>query len=350
MAEPLRTAAIGLGWVAQARHIPAMRHSRRYELVGVIDRAPDRAAALARMIGCRRHAQTQDLASIAWLDEVDAVTVATPPGSHCQMVCQALALGKHVITEKPFAGSVDEGERMIAAADEAGRQLAVVHNFQFARSTRRLLRDIESGRLGAITGLSAIQLGNPNRRLPIWYEELPLGLFYDESPHLLYLLRRIAGALSLAKAVTVPSTRGLATPARVDAWFRSAGGYPITLACNFESPVSEWHLMVFGEKRLGIVDVFRDIYVSLPNDGRHGTMNVIRTSAAATAQHWLQHLTSGLPHLTGRLLYGNDEVFDRFARAAQGETDAIDPIGAPAALEVLKLQHAIIDSHESIQP
>ena len=37
MTAPLRTAAIGLGWVACARHIPAIKRNKRYELVGVID-------------------------------------------------------------------------------------------------------------------------------------------------------------------------------------------------------------------------------------------------------------------------------------------------------------------------
>src|SRR4051812_11239784 len=310
MTAPLRTAAIGLGWVACARHIPAMKRNKSYELVGVIDRRPGRAAEVAAKIGCRHHGETGDLSSLDWLRDVDAVTVATAPSSHCDIVCQALALGKHVITEKPFASTVAEGEAMVAAAHANDRCLAVVHNFQFARSTRRLLRDLESGKIGRITGISAIQLGNPRRRLPTWYEELPLGLFYDESPHLLYLLRRLAGQLSLAKAVVVPSSTGLRTPARIDAWFRAEQAYPITLSCNFESPVSEWHLMVFGEKRLAIVDVFRDIYLSMPNDGEHDTGRVLRTSIAATGQHWYQHFVSGIPHLRGKLAYGNDEVFE----------------------------------------
>jgi scyllo-inositol 2-dehydrogenase (NADP+) len=104
--------------------------------------------------------------------------------------------------------------------------------------------------------------------------------------------------------------------------------------------------MVFGEKRLAIVDVFRDIYISLPNDGAHGTAKVLRTSVVATAQHWWQHVTSGIPHLTGRLAYGNDEVFARFGRAISGDPAALDPISGTRALGVLKLQHEIISRQE----
>ncbi|MFD2578015.1 hypothetical protein ACFSTD_04005 [Novosphingobium colocasiae] len=44
-----------------------------------------------------------------------------------------------------------------------------------------------------------------------------------------------------------------------------------------------------------MVDVFRDIYLRLRNDGAHGTADVIRTSLSATAQHWWQHIASGIP-------------------------------------------------------
>ena len=84
-------------------------------------------------------------------------------------------------------------------------------------------------------GVRAIQLGNPERRLPEWFEQLPLGLFYDESPHLLYLLRSVVGRMTLAKAVTAESQSGHATPDQIDAWFEADGAdYPITLSCKFE--------------------------------------------------------------------------------------------------------------------
>ena len=349
MPSPLRVAAVGLGWVCTHRHLPVMAADPRFEVVGVIDRAPGRAQALAKQNGYARHAEAGSLREVSWLDEVDAITVATAPMGHHALIREAVQLGKHVLTEKPFTMTVAEGEELLRLAEAGDRRLAIVHNFQFARSTRRLLKSIESGELGDIRAINAVQFGNPRRRLPTWYEELPLGLFYDESPHLLYLLRRLAGPIELRRSIVLPSTEGLNTPARIDAYFSSPElDRPITLHCNFESPVSEWSVMVFGSKRLGIVDVFRDIYLSLPNDEAHDTARVLRTSLSATAQHWLQHVTSGLPHLRGRLFYGNEEVFDRFVRAAQGERDALEPISGSRALEILKLQHAIVDHSERL--
>jgi scyllo-inositol 2-dehydrogenase (NADP+) len=284
------------------------------------------------------------------MGDVEAIIVAAPPMAHYDLTKQALDLGKHVLTEKPFAMSVAQGADLVETSRAGNRQLAIVHNFQFARSTHRLMADIASDRLGAVTGIDAVQFGNPARRLPEWYEQLPLGLFYDESPHLLYLMRAVAGELTLKQAMALPGSDGARTPARIEAWFEAPLGCPIRLGCNFESPVSEWYLMVCGRKALGIVDVFRDIYIRLPNDGAHDTRSVMRTSIAATFQHWIQHVTSGIPHLTGRLFYGNDEVFGRFADAIDGKPRALEPISGLRALEILKLQHAIVHACHDFAP
>lgn len=341
-----RVAAVGLGWVTQNRHLPAMDRSSRFEIVGVIDRHAGVASEIARQRSYRHWAQTDRLDAVDWLDEVDAVTVGTAPLSHYDIVGQALALGKHVLTEKPFTMACEEGIELVGAAERARLTLAIVHNFQFASSTLALLRDLESGRLGALRSVTGTQLGNPRRRLPVWYDDLPLGLFYDESPHLLYLLDRLAdGKLSLTSLDIVPSTCGnKRTPAQIHAMFRSEGGAtPFGLHCNFESPISEWYLMVLGDECAGIIDIFRDIYIRLPNDITHTAWPVLRTSLWATAQHWAQHFTSGIGHLTKRLTYGNPEVFDRFAAGIQGDGERLAPIAGAKALEILSLQHEIID-------
>ncbi len=349
MPDQIKIALVGLGWVGQARHIPAIRRNSKYQLVGVLDHRPGRAAEVANRLGLAHHSETRSLVNVSWLNEVDAIAIATPPMAHCQLACEALERGLHVITEKPFAMNVAEGQMMVDTARKADKRLAVVHNFQFARSMQRLIADTDCGYFGKIRGVRAIQLGNPARRLPEWYQSLPLGLFYDESPHLLYLMRRFAGPLKLLKSVTVTNPDGQNTPAQVDAWFSSTDrDCPVTLSCNFESSLSEWYLQVHGENGVGMVDIFRDIYLRLPNDGGHGTKEVLRTSIKATWQHWAQHVQSGIQHLTGRLSYGNDEVFDRFADAANGDAERINPISGDAAFDVLRLQHDIIEQQERL--
>ncbi|MEO7193058.1 MAG: Gfo/Idh/MocA family oxidoreductase [Vicinamibacterales bacterium] len=341
----LRVAQVGLGWVALHRHLPAMRAHGGFEVFGVIDRQPERAARVGRDQRIPRSHCGDDLRHVPWLDDVDVVVIATSPFSHVDLAAAALERGKHVLVEKPLAMTVADGEALVSLAHQCGRVLGIVHNFQFARSTRMLLRDLNAGKLGAPRALIASQLGNPARRLPAWYEELPLGLFYDESPHLLYLLRCLSPApLRLLSCTMFPSSVGHVTPASIHAQYETGEGTmrrPVTLTMHFESPVSEWHVTVLGDHALGDVDVFRDIYLRLPNDGRHDTWPVLRTSLVATAQHWGQHFQRGPLHLAGKLLYGNDEVFARFHQAVS-TGGQLQGVSGEDGLHVLRMQHEII--------
>jgi predicted dehydrogenase len=253
-----------------------------------------------------------------------------------------------VLTEKPFTMTLQEGEELAALATERGLTLAVVHNFQFAPSVLRLRRWLERGRLGRVRAVWATQLSNPARRLPTWFDELPGGLFYDESPHLIYTARALAGGDLEPVSVTVhPSTRGLEnTPAQIDAQMR-AGEVPVSIQMNFEAPVSEWHVAVMGDRGMGVVDLFRDIAVFMPNDGDHRAPEVLRTSASAGWHHWLGYVRSGPRHMLGRLRYGNDEVFRRF-HAAIGSGEPPQGIDAADALAVLRVQHWILEARGRI--
>src|SRR5262249_18533456 len=110
MASRIRVAAVGLGWVALHRHLPVMDRGEDFEVVVVIDSHAGRAETVAQQRGYRHSACAAALDEVPWLREVDAVTVATAPMAHHALVRQALAHGKHVLTEKPFAMTVAQGE------------------------------------------------------------------------------------------------------------------------------------------------------------------------------------------------------------------------------------------------
>src|SRR5690348_3679559 len=232
---PIRIAAVGLGWVSQNRHLPAIAGSPGvYELAGVVDPSLERAQAVAARYGTRA-AAARTLADVTWLDDVDAIVIGAPPFAHAALIEEAIAARKHVLTEKPFVMHVADGERLLERALEARRVLAIVHNFQFSRSFKRLQSLILEGKLGEIRSVWATQLSNPKRRLPEWYRDLPGGLFFDESPHLLYLVRRLLPDLSLLESRITASARGESTPAEVYAQFSNRRGQTATLLMNFEA-------------------------------------------------------------------------------------------------------------------
>lgn len=331
-------AIVGAGNITSLRHIPALRASRRAEILGVIDIHEDRAAAVCERFGIPHHAADM---GADWFREVRAVTVGVPPTAHAEVARKALAAGKHVLLEKPFALRLDDARELVALAKREGRTLAIVHNFQFARSALRLKEMIRTGALGKVTGIFCFQASTADRRLPVWYEELPMGLFYDEAPHLLYLLRAFGGEIRLRSVGVSPSTTGRVTPAVLTAHL-DAGGVPAVLYNNFEASVSEWQFAVYGTRKVGIIDVFRDVLVVLPNDGEHRAADVMRTSLAGIASHVAGVIGSGLRMVTGQLLYGNEEVVRRFLDAVETGV-APEGISSEDGLAVLELQHALID-------
>lgn len=334
----IRVAVIGAGWVTRMRHVPSLLRDPRVKLVGVVDHSEVNARALASALSV----SSSTSLDAAWLRDVDAVTVGTPPDTHFDVVMTALRRGWHVLTEKPFASTPDEGRQMIAAASAAGRTLGVVHNFQFARSVLEAHARLRSGELGALQGVFGLQFSNPRRRLPSWYKRLPAGLFSDEAPHLFYLVRSFVGPAPLANVSVVPSSDpGDPTPRVVSTL--QLGAAPANLQMFFTAALSEWHLVVMGSRKTVVADIFRDILVHLPDDGAHGGLDVLSSSAFAVGSHLLGTVTSGVRHATKTLDYGNNEVIRRFVDAiADGRP--LEGIAAEDGLAVVESMTEVVNA------
>jgi predicted dehydrogenase len=337
-----RVVIVGPGNIASHRHIPALRRSGRADIIGVVD--VDKACALrvARQFRIPNAAPTLDA---PWVEDADVAIVSTPPMLHAELSEAALRRGKHVLQEKPTGLTLAEGERIRRSAEDADRIFGIVHNFQFARSTLKLQRMLEEGRLGDVLSINAFQSSSPLRRLPEWSEELPLGLFCDESPHFFYLFRAFGGHTEITDVVVRRSRRKPATPHLVTAHLDTEVA-PAFLYCSFESSVSEWYFMLICERAVAVIDIFRDLLIVSPHDGTHLAPDMMRTSLADTWQHWLGVARSGSLHLLKRLDYGMDEVVRRFLDGVDTGTEPRG-VGITDALEVLRLQQEVVARAEA---
>jgi len=90
------------------------------EFVGVCDVNPATAAEIAKQHNTTAFTDWREL-----LDKVDAVSVATTTETHCEITCAFLERGVHVLVEKPIAMTLEEADRMIAAANRSGAKLMV---------------------------------------------------------------------------------------------------------------------------------------------------------------------------------------------------------------------------------
>lgn len=333
-------ACVGAGWATRERHLPALLADGRLRVVGVVDKHADRAEAAARSFGLSYWGTSLDE---SWLQQIDCLTVGTPPPDHAQFVRAAIDRGWHCLCEKPFVLPARTAAELVEAARRAGLVLAVVHNFQFSRSGRRLFELAESGRLGVIEAIYAFQLSNPRRRLPHWYQSLPGGLFLDEAPHLLYLMRRLLGRLeprSVDARLAGNEIRDLSATFEHDSIWAS-------LSMSFNASVSEWQFIVVGDRAVAALDVFRDILVVLPNDGSHRAREILRSSGRLVAGHVAGVASSGARLLGKRLKYGNDEVVRRFIDAVEGRPEGLrgmsgeDGYAVVAAIEEILMRAGI---------
>jgi predicted dehydrogenase len=80
--------------------------------------------------------------------DADAALIASPSAMHAEHTIRALRQGLHVLVEKPFALSVEQGQTVIEAAEAAGKHVVVAENYRFFPAERTVRRWIAEGRLG----------------------------------------------------------------------------------------------------------------------------------------------------------------------------------------------------------
>src|SRR5215211_2367183 len=140
MPDRMRFAVIGINGQGRA-HLRGLKETPEAELVAVCDVNEAAARARGEEYGVPWVTSYEDLLK---REDVDAVTLALPHYLHCPVAIAALEAGKHVVTEKPMAISVAECDRMIAAAERAGRLLPVSHQGR-ANPASPFLRDLIQG-------------------------------------------------------------------------------------------------------------------------------------------------------------------------------------------------------------
>jgi predicted dehydrogenase len=124
----LRTAVVGVGSLGQhhARNYAELAGEGAGEFVGVCDANAATAREIAEKNDCDFYADWREL-----MDRTDAVSIVTPTETHCEIACAFLESGVNVLVEKPIARTLDEADKMIAAAQKSGAKLMVGHLERF---------------------------------------------------------------------------------------------------------------------------------------------------------------------------------------------------------------------------
>ena len=116
---------IGAGGVAK-NHISAWLKRDNAKVVAVADADPKRAKEAAAALGITRW--TTDYLELLGWDGLSAVDICTTEATHGRIASDAAGAGKHVLVEKPIATTLEDSDRIILAAHNAGVRLMVSIN------------------------------------------------------------------------------------------------------------------------------------------------------------------------------------------------------------------------------
>jgi predicted dehydrogenase len=247
----IRWGIIGCGDVTEVKSGPGFQRARGSRLVAVMRRRGELAADYARRHGVPRWFDEAE--ALIHCPEVDAVYIATPPGSHLDYALQVCAAGKPAYVEKPIARSAVEGRRMVEAFAAARLPLFVAY---YRRALPRFVKAkeiVEAGTLGRVTGVCYRYAASaPGRRedgsLPwrLKAQESGGGLFMDLGSHTLDILDFILGPLAEVEGSAANVGSAFDVEDTVAMQFRTATGAPAVALWDFAARVREDRIEIWG--------------------------------------------------------------------------------------------------------
>lgn len=345
----LKVCIIGAGNISNTRHIPAILKNGKINIVGVIsndkkkiERTTNKYKISNSLLIDPNKDVLEQLKKCSWfMNDVDAVIIGTPPKEHFEMVKVCLMLKKHTLVEKPMMMCVEECDEVIRISEKNNLILYVMHSFQYSNGILEMEKRFKLGEFGNIESILELQVTNRRRRLPLWYNDLPLGLYYDEAAHFFYTAINLGGELEVKNASAQFNKINENTPKFIQAQLK-AGNVPLQMFMNFNSPICEWGVILLCEKKAVIYDFFKDILIIVDNDDLHLAKNVLKVSLQFSWGFWKGFIKNGFKMVNKNLLYGHDKCINSFANSIYtGEIDK--KLAATTGRKVVKAMNDVVD-------
>lgn len=149
----MKIAVAGAGYIINV-HARAARAQEDVELAAVVEKFPDKAAALAQKFRIKNQYETME--RLLKAGGVDALVIGTPNFLHAPQAIAALKAGLHVMVEKPMAMDARQAEKMMEASAKSGAKLMVAHCWRFDEDVLWLKK--ESKKLGKIIRTKGISV------------------------------------------------------------------------------------------------------------------------------------------------------------------------------------------------
>ena len=235
----IRVAVVGLGYWGPnlARNFNT---SSRTVLQAICDLNESRMATLAASYPKAKICR--DFKEVLSDPEVDAVAIATPVRTHCELAEAALSAGKHVLVEKPMTHSVETAEELVALAKEKGLVCMVDHVFIYSPAIRKMKEILDSGQLGKVFFIDSV-------RINLGLFQHDVNVVWDLAPHDISIVYYLVGRLprSVAAFGSVHAGEGIEDVAYVNLDF--GDGLIANFHVNWLSPVKVRHILVGASRK-----------------------------------------------------------------------------------------------------
>jgi predicted dehydrogenase len=180
---------------------------------------------------------------------VAAVAIATPAGTHFELVSAALAAGKHVLVEKPLTASVAEAEKLIDLARESQLVLMCDHTYCYTPAVRRVREIVRRGDIGDIQFVDSI-------RINLGLVQPDVDVLWDLAPHDLsildFVLPEQVAPVAVAAHTADPIGAGRACLAYLSVWLST--GALAHVHVNWLSPTKVRTTLFGGSKQTIVWD------------------------------------------------------------------------------------------------
>ncbi|GAB3597768.1 Gfo/Idh/MocA family protein [Microbacterium tumbae] len=199
MTAPMRVILIGAGNISD-EYLDALTSYPEIEVAGIADLDVDRAGAQAERYGV---AHSGSAAEMLALDGVELVVNLTIPAVHAEVALQAIAAGKHVWSEKPFALDLESARRVRDAAAARGVVLGNAPDTILGRGIQGSHALIREGRIGAPRSVLTLMQGpGPDgwHPRPEFLFQRGAGPLFDIGPYYIAALVMLLGPIEQVQA------------------------------------------------------------------------------------------------------------------------------------------------------
>lgn len=204
MSRRIRGAVVGTGYSAGLQ-LQAWSEIETVDIVAVAGRSHEKAARRAAEFEIP--AAYDDVATMLDAHDLDFVDIATPPGTHAELVGLAVARHLHVICQKPAAESLASMRQMVADARAEGVILGINENCRFQPWFRAIRRRLDAGELGqpygaSLTTRARLSMPVPRFEPQPYFAQMPRLIVFELGVHLLDTVRYLFGNPTSLYAVT----------------------------------------------------------------------------------------------------------------------------------------------------